>query len=245
MFESKYGKFITIFLIILVILIIGGLIYLGFNVFKTFNEESDGRDKADEFENQFMQNTQIGDSEDDDNTQTDITNTESNNQGGDVTPDIAPGNDIFNGSSSSSGSSNSSTNTTQTYKGFKVVGTINIPKINFKSVVLEEASSEAIEVAVGVYAGPGLNKVGNTVIAGHNYRNGTFFSNNKKLSNGDKIYIIDSTGNKVTYTIYKIYITSPQDSEYIMRNTNGKREISLTTCTDDTNSRLIIWAVAE
>ena len=26
------------------------------------------------------------------------------------------------------------------------------------------------------------------------------------------------------------------------RDTNGKREISLTTCTDDTRDRLIIWA---
>ena len=26
------------------------------------------------------------------------------------------------------------------------------------------------------------------------------------------------------------------------RDTNGKREISLTTCTDDTSKRLIIWA---
>ena len=100
----------------------------------------------------------------------------------------------------------------------------------------------AIEVAVGIYDGPGLNKIGNTTIAGHNYRDGRFFSNNKKLVEGDKIHITDSEGRKITYSIYKIYTTSPEDSSYLDRDTNGKREISLTTCTDDAQSRLIIWA---
>ena len=225
MFENKYGKFITILLLLLVILIIGGLAFLGFNVIKSFNLDKENENGAEKFENQF--NSGIGDN----------TNTQSNTQVEDVTPDIAPGNDIFGNSGS--------TTTEQTHKGFPVAGTINIPKINLKSVVLKEASADAIEVAVGIYAGPGLNEVGNTVIAGHNYRNGTFFSDNKKLSNGDKIYITDAKGNKVTYTIYKTYTTAPEDGEYINRDTKGKREISLTTCTDDTNSRLIIWAKAD
>ena len=43
----------------------------------------------------------------------------------------------------------------------------------------------------------GLNKVGNTVIIGHNYRNGTFFGSNKKMNEGDKVYITDLSGNTV------------------------------------------------
>lgn len=31
----------------------------------------------------------------------------------------------------------------------------------------------------------------------------------------------------------------------MLRNTEGKREISLSTCTDDSSKRTIIWAVAE
>lgn len=227
MFENKYGKFITVLFVILIILIIAGLIYLGVNVMQTFNLDSDGKNAAERYENQFIQNTQTGEKE----------NTQSNTQIEDVTPDIAPENDIYG--------SSSSTSAEQDYKGFTMVGTINIPKINLKCPILKEASSDAIEVAVGIYSGPGLNKVGNTVIAGHNYRNGTFFSDNKKLSKGDKVYITDGTGTKVAYTIYNIYTTAPEDSEYISRDTNGKREISLTTCTDDTTSRLIIWATAD
>lgn len=227
MFENKYGKFITVLLVLLIILIIGGLVYLGISVMETFNLDKDGQDGADKFENQFMQNIQNGENE----------NTQSNSQVEDVTPDIAPENDIFGNGSSTTGE--------QEYKGFIAVGTINIPKINLKCPILKEASADAIEVAVGIYSGPGLNKVGNTVIAGHNYRNGTFFSDNKKLSKGDKVYITDGTGKKVTYTIYNTYTTGPDDSDYIYRDTKGKREISLTTCTDDTKSRLIIWATAD
>ena len=96
-----------------------------------------------------------------------------------------------------------------------------------------------------MYSANGLNQPGNTVIAGHNYRNGDFFGNNDKLKLGDKVYITDNSGTKIKYTIYNIYETAPDDSDFIRRETNGKREISLSTCTDNSKARLIIWAVEE
>ena len=133
------------------------------------------------------------------------------------------------------------------YKGFEVLGTIEIPKTEVKYPILNPGNNQkgAIEVAVAQIYGPGPNKEGNTIIIGHNYRNGLFFSNNKKLSNGDKIYITDLEGNRVEYTIYNKYQTKPEDASYMTRNTNGKREISLSTCTDDSKQRIIIWARAE
>lgn len=128
------------------------------------------------------------------------------------------------------------------YKGFDVVATIQIPKIDLKYPILEKVTKKSLETSVAWLYGPGLNKVGNNVIIGHNYRNGTMFSNVKKLSNGDSIYITDITGQKVKYVIYKIYRTSGDDASYMTRNTNGKREISLSTCTDDSKARTIVWA---
>ena len=90
--------------------------------------------------------------------------------------------------------------------------------------------------------GPGPNQVGNTVIIGHNYRNGAFFGNNDKLALGDKIYITDTTGTRIEYTIYNIYETTADDADYFDRDTAGKREISLSTCTDNSKARLVIWA---
>ena len=228
MYESKYSKLLTILLISGIILIVGILSVTGFMIIRNGKLKQEAEDAVDHFQGQvngIIENTQQ-DIEQDDKEENIISN--------EVAPIVGIENVIIDNSSS--------TDNTKTYKGFPMAGTIEIPAINLKYPVLEDASKSAIEVAVGIYDGPGLNKVGNTTIAGHNYRDGRFFSNNKKLVEGDKIHITDINGQKITYSIYKIYTTSPEDSSYLDRDTAGKREISLTTCTDDSQSRLIIWA---
>ena len=135
-----------------------------------------------------------------------------------------------------------STGKKQTYQGFEIAGTIEIPSIKLAYPIIAEPSKSAIEKSVAMLYGPGPNQPGNTVIIGHNYRNGQFFSNNKKLSRGDKIYITDLTGRKLSYTIYDKFETEENNTDFIVRSTNGAREISLQTCTDDGNYRLIILA---
>lgn len=220
MFESKYSKLLTILLIVGIIVIIGVLSVTGFIIIKNGKLKQEAEDAVDHFQGQ---ENEIED------------NIDNNPITNEITPIIGIENIVIDNNTSNS-------NTTNTYKGFPMVGTIEIPAINLKYPVLEDASKNAIEVAVGIYDGPGLNQIGNTTIAGHNYRDGRFFSNNKKLVEGDKVYITDTTGQKITYVIYKIYTTSPEDSSYLDRDTEGRREISLTTCTDDAKSRLIIWA---
>lgn len=219
MFESKYSKLLTVVLIVGIILIVAILGGVGFIIVRNGKLKQEAEDAV----NRFNQG-QINEIENEENPV--ITN--------EINPDLQIENIV--------GGSNSSNSTVKMYKGFPMVGTIEIPAINLSYPVLQDASSKAIEVAVGIYDGPGLNQVGNTTIAGHNYRDGNFFSNNKKLVEGDKIYITDETGRKITYVIYKTYTTTPEDSSYLDRDTEGRREISLTTCTDDTQSRLIIWA---
>ena len=222
MFESKYSKLLTVLLIGGIIIIVGALMFFGVQLVRNYYINKDAVDAVERFE---------GDSKNENKN----TNTEENV----VTNTVAP---VLGLENIISGDGSSSDENKKMYKGFPMVGTIEIPAINLKYPVLEEASKSAIEVAVAVYYGPGLNEVGNTTIVGHNYRNGTFFSNNKKLVEGDKVYITDNSGNKITYVIYKTYTTAPEDSDYLDRDTQGKREISLLTCTDDTKSRLIIWA---
>lgn len=139
----------------------------------------------------------------------------------------------------------SSSGTTKQFNGFNVVGTIEIPATNVKYPILEKVTKSSIETAVAVLYGPGPNMEGNTVIVGHNYRNGQFFSNNKKLNNGDKVYITDTSGNRVSYTIYDKFNTTPEDTSFYTRSTNGAREITLSTCTDDSKARIIIFAKAD
>ncbi len=233
MLNSKYSKVLTIILIIAIIAIIGLLVFVGLDWYKAYTTGADSDDALEQF-NSMIENTQINKP---------IVNGNIDN------PNLNLNNELVNeptgGNSNTNTNGNggsSSGNKGQKYKGFNVIGKIEIPKIKLEYVVLEEATIPAMEASIGKLYGPGINETGNTVLAGHNYKNGTFFSNNSKLSNGDKIYLTDMQGKKVTYEIYKKYITTPEDFDYAVRDTNGKREVSLTTCTNDTKSRLIIWA---
>lgn len=153
-------------------------------------------------------------------------------------------NEVVENTNSTTNNNSSSSNQTSNvkYRGYNVIGTIQIPKTKVKYPIVDSTSPNAMDVAIVMLYGPGLNENGNTVIVGHNYRNGGFFGNNKKLEVGDKIYITDTSGRKIEYTIYNKYMTTDADFSYATRQTNGKREISLSTCTNDSSKRLIIWA---
>lgn len=224
MFNGKYSKTLTVILIIVIIAIVGLLIYFGIDVYRKYYIETAARDAVGEFQNKVMNTTP----DPEENT---------------ILNDVEPNVDLNTLYQDSTGS-NSGTGVT--YMGYDVIGTIEIPAtdIEYPIIADEDASINSLSVAiVKLYPSTDtLNQVGNTVLAGHNYRNGTFFSNNKRLQNGDKIYITDLSGNRIEYEVYRKYEVSTSDSSYMNRDTQGKREISLTTCTDDSDKRLIILA---
>ncbi len=229
MLNNKYSKVLTIILVILIIAIVSILIFVGIDWYKAYMTDADAEDFQDQF-NDYLNGVS-------NNTQT-PSNTEV------VDPIIDP-NSIVENTQSNTQTGEENNSSGLTYKGFNVVGRIEIPETDVDYPLLEKVTPASIQAAIGVMYGPGPNQVGNTVLVGHNFRNGTFFSNNKRLENGDKIYITDMQGNRVTYVIYQKYTTDPNDFEYATRDTNGKREITLSTCTDDTSGRLIIWAAEE
>ena len=233
MFDSKYGDVLTVILVVVIIAIIGLLGFWAFDVIGKNNTEKEAMQAIDEFNNQIANNVSNN------NTQNTVQNqviAEENI----VKPDVEGVMNTATQTVTTNGGSSA-----KLYNGFVMVGYIQIPKTGVNLPVLEEVTKASLEKSVAILYGPGLNKVGNTVIVGHNYRNGLFFSNNKKIAVGDKIYITDLNGNKVTYVVYNTYETTPEDSEYMTRNTDGKMEISLSTCTDDSSGRIITWARAE
>ena len=220
MFESKYNKLLTIILVVVIVAILGLLGFLAYNYFQESNSTQEAADFVDSYQgDDLVPESDDNNSDDDTNPLDQIESTDSD--------------------------SSSSNRKKQTYKGYTVAGTMKIPKINFSYPVLDKVSKSSIENSVAVLYGAGLNQVGNTVIIGHNYRNGQFFSNNKKLTNGDKIYITDYEGTQKTYVIYNKFETTPEDTSFYQRDTNGKAEITLSTCTDDSKARLIIFAKEE
>ena len=226
MFNSKYSKTLTVILIIVIIAIVGLLIYFGIDVYRKYYIQQASGDAVEEYKD--TQANRIA--------TLPIENT--------IVNDVAPSIDL--NTLYQNTTSNESTGDQVTYMGYDMIGIIEIPATDVEYPIIADydASIDSLNVAI-VKLYPGtieLNEVGNTVFAGHNYKDGTFFSNNKRLENGDKIYITGNDGQKVTYEIYNKYETSTSDSDYMNRDTDGKREISLTTCTDDTKRRLIIWA---
>lgn len=224
MFESKYSKVLTIILVVVIIAIIGLLGFLAFDYFHNYVSSKDATDFVDDF------NGEVSTTQDNNTTTTADANT------------VDDGTNPFD-QIQSTNTGNASVQ--KTYKGFGVLGTMEIPATNFKYPVLDKVSPKSIETAVAFQWGAGLNQPGDSVIIGHNYRNGKFFSNNKKLQIGDKIYITDLSGNKLTYTIYDKFETSETDTSFYQRDTQGKPEVTLSTCTDDSKARLIILARAD
>lgn len=221
MFESKYSKVLTVILVIVMVAIIGLLGFLGYEYYQNYIVSKDTSDFVDNFEGEVADGGPTDNGEGNNNNETNpFDQIKDPNAGGSSSKKV-------------------------TYKGFGVLGTMEIPATNFKYPILEKVTKKSIETAVAFLYGSGVNEPGNTVIIGHNYRNGLFFSNNKKLNIGDKIYVTDNNGNKLTYTIYNKFEATPEDTSFYQRDTAGKPEITLSTCTDDSSARLIILAKAE
>ena len=128
------------------------------------------------------------------------------------------------------------------YKGYKVIAKLEIPTINLETYILEKYSEETLNVSVTKFWGANPNMEGNFCIAGHNFKNENMFRNLKKLEIGNKLFISDNTVGKVEYEIYDLYKVLPEDVSCLSQETNGKREVTLITCTTDSKERIIVKA---
>ena len=131
------------------------------------------------------------------------------------------------------------------FKGYKVCAKLNIPAINLETYVLEECSKQALLTSVTKFYGEEPNKVGNFCIAGHNYGTSNMFQNIKKLKINDEIYLTDTNGNKEKYSIYDIYTVLPNETRCLSQKTDGNTELTLITCTPDSERRIIVKAIKE
>ena len=125
---------------------------------------------------------------------------------------------------------------------YYIIGVINIPSINVNYPILSTYTDELLKIAPCRFHGPNPNEVGNLCIAGHNYKNSKFFSKVPNLQLGDKIEITDLSGRMLTYTVYDKFIVNPDELECTSQLTNGNKEITLITCTNDNKQRHIIKA---
>lgn len=124
-------------------------------------------------------------------------------------------------------------------EGFEVSGYIKIPKYNVDAPIFKYVNKRTLEISIGISFG-NLNEVGNTTLFGHAYKNMPF-EQISNLENGDIIIIKDFNNREITYQVFDKQIISSQDASYMMRNTNGTREISMQTGAEN-NNKLIVLA---
>ena len=132
-----------------------------------------------------------------------------------------------------------STSNGQTYS---TEARLKFPKLNIDYPILSEESEALLKVSLCKYWGPTPNEVGNYCIVGHNYKSGKMFGKLSMAEVGDQVTLTGLDGKTVTYQIYNIYVVEPTDVSCTSQLTNGKRELTLITCTNYGKQRLVVRA---
>lgn len=134
-------------------------------------------------------------------------------------------------------------NIPNTYLDYEVTAKLVIPKIELETYILKDYTKERMDVCPTKFWGPEPNEIGNFCITGHNYKKDNMFYNLIDLEIGDEFYLLDNKNGKYTYTIYDIYKVKPQNTDLLEQDTGGKRIVTLITCVNYSDTRLIIQAV--
>lgn len=122
--------------------------------------------------------------------------------------------------------------------------TIEIPKINLSYPVFNTLDEELLKISPCKFYGNNLNENDNICIAGHNYDNGKFFSNISLLQPNDEIYIY-SNNEKFVYVVTSNYEVTQNDLSPIFNYNKNENVLTLVTCNNFNNNRIIIAAVRQ
>lgn len=126
-------------------------------------------------------------------------------------------------------------------KKYETVGIVKIPKLNITYPILSKTTDALMKVAPCKFHGANPNEIGNLCIIAHNYRRkGVFFSDVPTLVVGDIVEIQDLSQRTVQYEVYDVHTVLPDNVDDTTQKTNGRREVTLITCTDDTKQRFIV-----
>lgn len=125
---------------------------------------------------------------------------------------------------------------------YSIDATLNIPSLGINYPVLSDTSEELLKISLNKFWGPNPNQVGNYCIVGHNYTNKKMFGKLADIQSGDTVELTDASGKKVKYAVYNKFIVEPDDVACTSQLTNGKKEVTLITCTNHGKQRLVVKA---
>lgn len=117
---------------------------------------------------------------------------------------------------------------------------VRIPSLGIEYPVLSETSEELLKLSVNKLWGPAPNEVGNYVIIGHNYKSGKMFGKLKSIDIGDVIELTDLKRRTIKYVVSEKYVIDPTDVKCTSQLTNGRKKITLITCSNSGSKRLVV-----
>ncbi len=140
---------------------------------------------------------------------------------------------------------NSETSSPSVEETASIIGSINIPKINVNYPIISDISEKLLKISPCRFYGD-ISDDSNLCIAGHNFDNETFFSKLPYLRSGDKIIITDNSNTSYTFRVFDNYEVNPSDLSPIYNTANNSnKELTLVTCNNQNNNRIIIKARLE
>ena len=135
--------------------------------------------------------------------------------------------------------------TTESGATYTTNAIVNIPSLEISYPVLkteEQYMDELLKISLVKFWGGSPNEVGNYVIVGHNYKNKKMVGKLAGINMGDKVELTDLTGRTLKYEVYDKYKVSPEDTSCTSQKTNGRKELTLITCSNYGTQRLIVKA---
>ena len=133
---EKFNTFLNIILVIVIIMIIGAIGFIGYDYFfKKYKNAADAQDEINKIDQYIAENKEIVVDVDEEQTNQEDTNT-------------------TNTSQSTSRTYNKNVNYGLTYRGYGVLGKIELPKVGLQYPVLETlTNAKSIDVSVAVQYG--------------------------------------------------------------------------------------------
>lgn len=126
-----------------------------------------------------------------------------------------------------------------------ILGIIEIKAINVYYPFFAYYSDENLKLSPCKFFGPEPGKVGNICILGHNYNNDKFFSNVNLLKVNDEIVLYDNLQNSFHYFVEKVYEVNNSDFSPIYDYDKNRMFLTLITCNNVNNNRIIVRACAK
>ena len=109
-----------------------------------------------------------------------------------------------------------------------------------KQNIFSNFDNEFLKISPCRFFGPNFGENGNICIAGHNYDNNKFFSNIASLNVNNEILLTNNLNKVFCYYVKKIYEVKPDDLSPIYSYDNSKKQLTLVTCNNRNNNRIIV-----